>query len=97
MDHQNKHAVIANILNDLFEHDSELHLGVGQLLPLPKPKKTPGLSKSLCPITLLEILRKILSKILMNRTSSKIDTYLSKSQSAHRKGRSTTDIIWAYR
>ena len=33
----------------------------------------------------------------MNRTEDKINRYLAQSQSAYRKSRSTTDIIWAHR
>ena len=39
----------------------------------------------------------MISKIFMNRTEDKIDKQLSQSQSAYRKKRSTTDIVWAYR
>ena len=33
----------------------------------------------------------------MNRKEDKINRYLAQSQSTHRKGRTTTDIIWAHR
>ena len=33
----------------------------------------------------------------MNRTEKKLENYLSKNQSAYRKGRSTTDVVWAHR
>ena len=46
---------------------------------------------------MLEIMRKILSKIFMDRTEDKINNYLSQSQSAYRKSRSTTDVVWAHR
>ena len=92
------HKEISNILNSIFENnDTSLNLGTGILLPIPKPKKIQGPVKNLRPITLLEIIRKILSKIFMNRTNEKIDKYLSQSQSAYRKSRGTTDIVWAYR
>ena len=45
----------------------------------------------------LEVNRKILSKIFMNRTEDKINKLLSQSQSACRKSRSTTDLGWAHR
>ena len=89
---------IANILNEIYErNDNEVKLGTGILLPLPKPKKTQGPVKNLRPITLLEVIRKILSKIFMNRTEDKINKHLSESQSAYRKSRSTTDAVWAHR
>ena len=92
------HKEISEILNNIFRYNDEnVKMGTGILLPLPKPGKTKGPVKNLRPITLLEVIRKILSKILMNRIDDKIDAYLSKNQSAYRKGRSTTDIVWAHR
>ena len=92
------HVEISNILNDIFKNnDDEIKLGTGILLPIPKPKKYQGPVKNLRPITLLEVIRKISSKIFMNRTESKINQYLTQSQSAYRKNRSTTDIVWAHR
>ena len=89
---------IAEIINDMFRNnDNELKLGTGILKPLPKPKKARGPVTNLRPITLLEVIRKILSKTLMNRTDDKINKYLSNSQSAYRTGRSTADIVWAHR
>ena len=43
-------------------------------------------------ITLMEVIRKILSKIFINRTDAKINKFLSNTQSAYRKGRSTTTV-----
>ena len=92
------HEEISTILNDIFRlNDEEIKIGTGIFLPMPKPKKPRGPVKNLRPITLLEIIRKILSKIFINRTEKKIDNYISKSQSAYRKSRSTTDIVWAHR
>ena len=92
------HTEISSIFNKIFEtNDNDIKLGTGILLPLPKPKKTQGPTKNLRPITLLEVIRKILSKIFMNRVEEKINNYISPSQSAYRKNRSTTDIIWAHR
>ena len=91
------HSQIASILNNIFESNDNIKLGTGILLPLPKPKKAQGPVTHLRPITLLEAIRKILSKIFMNRTDHKINQYLSQSQSAYRQSRSTTDIVWAAR
>ena len=56
---------IANILNGIYERNyTGIKLGTGILLPLQKPKKTQGPVKNLSSITLLEVIRKILSKIL---------------------------------
>ena len=46
---------------------------------------------------MLEVIRKILSKIFMNTTEAKINKHLPKSRSAYRKSRSTTDVVWAHR
>ena len=52
---------IANILNGIYErNDTRIKLATGILLNLSKPKKTQGLVKNLRPITLLEVIRKIL-------------------------------------
>ena len=60
---------IAKIMNGIYErNDIRIKLGTGILLPLQKPKKTEGSVKNLCPINLLEVIRKILSKIFMHRT-----------------------------
>ena len=56
-------------MNGIYErNDIRIKLGTGILLPLQKPKKTEGSVKNLCPINLLEVIRKILSKIFMHRT-----------------------------
>ena len=92
------HGEIAEVLNDIFKtNNDELKLGTGILLPLPRPKQIQGPTKYLKPITLLEVIRKILSKIFMGRTDNKINNHLSQSQSAYRKSRSTTDAVWAHR
>ena len=89
---------IANILNGIYERkETGIKLGTGILLPLQKPKKTQGPVKKHRPITLLERIRKILSKIFMDRTEDKINKHLSQSQKAYRKSRSTTDVIWVHR
>ena len=55
------YKVIANILNGIYErNDTGIKLGTGILLPLQKPKKAQGPVKNLRPITLLEVIRKIL-------------------------------------
>ena len=88
---------IANCINRIFSEHEDLKLGTGILIPLQKGNKTKGPTKNLRPIILLEIIRKITSKILMSRSENHINEYLSQSQSAYRKGRSTTDILLAYK
>ena len=91
------HEQIAVSINNIFEKHDDLELGKGELLPLPKPNKTKGPVTNLRPITLLQIIRKILSKIEVSRTEKAIDKFLPQSQCAYRKNKSTTEIIWAYR
>ena len=85
------------IMNNPFSEHEPNDFGTGILFPLPKPNKPKGAVKSLRPIILLEINRKILSKILLNRIQHKVTTYLSKIHRAYRIGRSTADIVWRYR
>ena len=49
------------------------------------------------PVTLLEAPRKVISKIFVTRSEEAFNTYISQSQSAYRKGRSTGDALWAFR
>ena len=87
---------ISNILNGIYERNgTRIKLRTDILLPLQKLKETQGPVKNLRPITLLEVIRKILSKMFMNRTEDKINKHLSQSQSAYRKSTSTTDVVWA--
>ena len=68
------HQEISKILNGIFEtNNEEVKRGTGLLLPLPKPKKAQGPVKNLWLITLLKVIRQILSKTLMNRTEDKIN------------------------
>ena len=92
------HTEIARLINNMFEKHIDTDTGSGILLPLPKPPpKTKGPVKNLRPIILLPILRKVMSRIALARTSSDMNKFLPQSQSAYRSNRSTTDIIWAYR
>ena len=49
------------------------------------------------PVTLLDVPRKILSKILITRSDVALNNYIAQSQSAYRRGRSTGDVLWAFR
>ena len=89
---------IGYILHEIYERsDTEIKLGTGILLPLLKQKKTKGPVKSLIPVTLVEVIQKILSKIFMDRTEDTINKHRSQSQSTFRKSRSTTDVLWVHR
>lgn len=89
--------VISEVLNNIIEQKDKVELGKSLLKMIPKPKKEIGFVKDLRPINLLLTLRKILSNIILARIKGKVDNYLSYSQSAYRKGRSTSDIVWAHR
>ena len=92
------HNKIAEILNNMFEKHSEIDTGSAILVPLQKPPlKKKGPVKNLRPVNLLPVIRKVLSKVALRRSEENIERHLSKSQSAYRKGRSTTEVVWAYR
>ena len=89
---------IAKFLNDIFELHKDINTGTSVLVPLQKPPpKAKGPVKNLRPINLLLVIRKVLSKIALERSGKRIGTHLSHSQSAYREWRSTTDIVWSYR
>ena len=69
-------------MNNTFSEHEPNDFGTGILFPLPKPNKLKGAVRSVRPMILLEISRKIFSKILLNQIQPKVNTYLSKSHSA---------------
>ena len=89
---------ICKTLNKIFEENTD-HVNINKsiIIPAQKPNKTKGPISNLRAINLLNTIRKIMSSITLKRINRKVDEYLSKSQAAYRKGRSTTDIIWAHR
>ena len=94
----NVHNKIAEILNNVFEKHIDVDTGSATLIALQKPHpKKKGPVKNLRPINLLPSIRKILSKLALRRAETGIEGYLSNTQAAYRKGRSTTEIVWAYR
>ena len=84
---------IATIFNDALEHHEPLDIGKGVLILLQKPGKPVG------PLTSghLSALRKTLSLIVLSRIATKVDNFLSPSQSGFRRGRSTADVVFGYR
>ena len=67
------------------------------LILLQKPGKPVGPLTSVRPIVLLSALRKTLSLIVLSRIATKVDNFLSPSQSWFRRGRSTADVVFGYR
>ena len=88
---------IAKVLNKAFEKHESLDVGRGILSAIQKVGKPKGPMSSLRPIVLLTCLRKILSLITLYRIRDKVEVFISPSQAAYRKGRATTDIVWAHR
>ena len=90
---------IAKTLNNILEQHnlSDTDIGKSILVTIQKPQKLVGPVKNLRPINLLNVIRKILSNITLARINDSVNRYLSASQSAYRKGRSTSDIVWAHR
>ena len=91
------HVKITSILNRCFTHNEPIQVAKGLLVALPKPRKPKGPQKTLRPIILLPIIRKILSNIMLERIKDRVDIYLSASQSAYREKRSTTDTVCCHR
>ena len=87
---------IAAIFNDALEHHEPLDIGKGVLILLQKPGKPVG-PISVRPIVLLSALRKTLSLVVLSRIATKVDNFLSPSQSGFRRGRSTADVVFGYR
>ena len=67
------------------------------LILLQKPGKPVGSLTSVRPIVLLSALRKTLSLVVLSRIATKVDNFLSPSQSGFRRGRSTADVVFGYR
>ena len=86
---------VSRILNLIVENkiQEDSFIGSGILVTVQKQGKTKGQLTSLRPITLLNSIRKILSKITMNRIRNKTEEYVGSYQSGFRKGRSTTDSL----
>ena len=61
------------------------------------PGKPKGPLGTLHPLVLSTALRKILSLVTLELAREKFELYLSASRAAFRKGRSTSDIMWAHR
>ena len=88
---------ITTLSNDALEHHVPLDIGKGVLILLQKPGKPVGPLTSVRPIVLLSALRKTLSLIVFSRIATKLDNFLSPSQSGFRRGRSTVDVVFGYK
>ena len=84
--------IAAMINNNNFDDE----LGSGIVVAIPKPGKPRNVA-NLRPITLLNNIRKILSLVILQRIRSKVEQFISPSQSAFRRNRSTGDAVWAHK
>lgn len=88
---------LAAIYNYIFlEHSSESDLNIGHIICLNKSNGKPPTVSNSRPICLVNVTRKILSKIVLLREDS-LESYLSHSQAAFHKKRSTSDVLWSYK
>lgn len=88
--------LLCNLLNNIFESNEPLELiTTGFLIPFNKAKKDPKVT-NLRPITLLPLIRKILSLIALQRGRVPLQTYIGHRQSAS-TNRSCADILWTFR
>ena len=92
----NKH--IATILNNMAKSGKvpeEINNGI--IIPIQKPGKEKGIVENLRPIILLSVLRKILALIMLNRLLERFNDHIPISQSAYRRGRSTTENVFTFK
>lgn len=87
----NEIAKIFNKMAETGKYPEEIKLGI--LIPLQKPGKVKGTCSNLRPIILLNLIRKILSIVMINRIYNKIDKIIPVTQAAYRPGRSTTEHV----
>ena len=88
---------IADIYNTAFEKHEDLDINGAVPIAIQKPGKKKGLPGNLRPITLLNLLGKALSIVILNRIRPQVEEYLSKNQSVFGPDRSTADVIWTHR
>lgn len=98
-DNCNTCQTLAKALNDTVEKGSEhTRIGAGILITLSKPGKPKGPPTSLRPITLINMYRKLLSLITLQRAQAAgAYAFLPSTQFGFRKGHSTTDAMFLHR
>ena len=87
------HSHLATLYNRSIEEGQHMTMGEGVLIPIQKSGKPKGPASSLRPIVLLNVLRKLLSLIVLSRINGKVQKYVSSAQSGFRPGRSTADVV----
>jgi len=89
---------IASLFNNMVKSGSiPEDMKLGFLIALNEPGKKKGKVENLGPIILLNIIRKILAIIILNRIEKKLDKDIPISQAAYRKGRSTTGNVFTFK
>ena len=68
---------------------------LGIITPIQKPGKPKGPVQNVCPITLLSMIRKVLTVCMKKHIVDKLDAEIPSSQAAYRVGRSTTEHVFA--
>ena len=90
------HQDIADLLNEVAEtgtYPQELKHGL--IIPIQKPGKQKEKAENIRPVILLSILRKLFATCFIKRISDKVDSIILLSQAACKKGRSTTEHVFA--
>src|SRR2546425_3691870 len=89
---------IADLFNSIAEQGIlPKDLNLGYLISIKKSGKKKANPESLRPIILLNVIRKLLALVIIQRISSRIDSHIPITQSAYRKGRSTTENVFAFK
>ena len=90
---------IANILNNVAETGQfPVEIKQGILTPIQKPGKSKGPPENLRPVILLSTLRKVLAVCVTRRIRDKVDkNILPVTQTAYTSGRSTAELVFAFK
>ena len=85
---------LALLYNHIMEHDQSVQeLKMGTLYILNKKGKG-SLPEDTRPLVFLSAMRKVLSRVMLNRLLPGVSNVISHAQQAYRAGRSTTEAVW---
>ena len=90
------HVEIAHELNRMIA-DRDPRLKEGYIVPILRPAKKQSEPTSYKSITILNVLRKLFSTIVLNRIRPILDETTSHLQHAYTNGKSTTDVVLAHK
>ena len=91
------HSTITTVLYECISNNINIEIRFGLSNVIQKPNTLKGRVANLRLLTLLPLIQKILSNILLSRIKDEVGRYLSQAQSAYRNSCSTGEIVWAYR